>query len=157
MTRPLHSGDPPSAEVLFPAAGKRSTFALSHDGRQLLVLSTSRTEIVFDEMTLVDLTTGASRRITTHGTRLFNADFDPTGRYIVTGSHDGIVRVGPVTGEEPHLLVGHTGLVESLAVSADGLWIASAADNQLFVLSRVLPRFSFPRALFRHVPPASRR
>jgi hypothetical protein len=73
-TRPVHPGDPPTAEVLFPTAGKRSNFALRHDGRQPLVPSTSRTEFVFDEMTLVDLTMRASRRITTHVTRLLNPD-----------------------------------------------------------------------------------
>ena len=33
----------------------------------------------------------------------------PSGRVIVTGDVDGVVRVGPVTGEEPHLLLGHKG------------------------------------------------
>jgi WD40 repeat protein len=122
-----------SSEVLFPADGKKVNFALSRDGRQLLVMSTSRAEYDFDELSVVDLSTRATRQITTHGTRLFHAVFDPTGQYIVTAGHDGIVRVGPVTGEEPHLLLGHTGLVGSLAVSPDGRWIASAAGNQLFL------------------------
>jgi hypothetical protein len=40
-----------------------------------------------------------------------------------------VVRVGPVTGEEPHLLLGHQGQVESVAVSPDGRWIASATGE----------------------------
>jgi len=47
----------------------------------------------------------------------------------VTGGLDGVVRVGPVTGEEPHLLFGHAGPVSSVAVSPDGRWIASGSDD----------------------------
>lgn len=50
---------------------------------------------------------------------------DATGHILVTGDWDGIVRVGPVTGEEPHLLLGHGGEVSAVAVSPDGRWIAS--------------------------------
>jgi WD40 repeat protein len=36
--------------------------------------------------------------------------------------------VGPLTGEEPHLLYGHTRVVKGVAVS-DGKWIASASND----------------------------
>jgi WD40 repeat protein len=49
----------------------------------------------------------------------------------VTGDVHGVVRVGPVTGEEPHLLLGHTGSVYGVAISPDGRWIASAGDDVL--------------------------
>jgi WD40 repeat protein len=48
---------------------------------------------------------------------------------LVTGSADGVVRVGPVDGGEPHLLYGHTLEVSSIAVSSDGKWIASASQD----------------------------
>jgi WD40 repeat protein len=54
---------------------------------------------------------------------------DPTGTIAVSGSSDGVVRVGPVTGDEPHLLYGHTLDVFSVAVSPDGKWIASASQD----------------------------
>jgi len=39
-------------------------------------------------------------------------------------------RVGPLTGEEPHLLFGHTQPVTSVAVSPDGRWIASSSNDR---------------------------
>jgi WD40 repeat protein len=42
-----------------------------------------------------------------------------------------VVRAGPVTGEEPHLLLGHQGLILSLAISADGRWIVSSDDESV--------------------------
>ena len=47
----------------------------------------------------------------------------------MTGDRNGLVRVGPLTGEEPHLLFGHTRPVMSVAVSPDGRWIASGSDD----------------------------
>jgi WD40 repeat protein len=86
----------------------------------------------FEQLLLFDLARDTSRRITTHGTRLVpNAQFDPSGRVIVTGDIDGIVRAGPVTGEEPHLLLGHEGMIMGLAVSPDGRWIASASEESI--------------------------
>jgi WD40 repeat protein len=50
---------------------------------------------------------------------------DPSGRILVSGDTLGNVRVGPVDGGPPHLLVGHEEPIEDLTVSADGHWIAS--------------------------------
>jgi WD40 repeat protein len=52
---------------------------------------------------------------------------DSSGTTAVTGDKDGVVRVGPVEGGEPHLLLGHTEEVYSVAVSPDGAWVAAAA------------------------------
>jgi len=49
----------------------------------------------------------------------------------VTGDSAGVVRVGPASGETPHVLVGHTAGVSSVAVSLDGKWIASAAGPEI--------------------------
>jgi WD40 repeat protein len=48
---------------------------------------------------------------------------------LVTGDQDGVVRVGPLSSEEPHLLRGHTRDVTSVAVSPDGRWVASASAD----------------------------
>jgi len=86
----------------------------------------------FEQLLLYDLETGTTRRITTHGTRLGQFDaIDPTGRILVTGDLDGVVRAGPITGEEPHLLLGHQGMITGLAISPDGRWIASASDESV--------------------------
>jgi WD40 repeat protein len=119
-----------SSETLY-AAG-RAGFDLSQDGRWLLVLAAREQNSGFsEELILFDLEARTSRRITTHGRRLGIATFDPSGRIIVTADIDGIVRAGPVTGEEPHLLLGHTGRVNAIAVSPDGRWIASAGAEAI--------------------------
>jgi len=124
---PDEPGGTVSIETIFEA-GATGSF-LSRDGRHLLVMGTEKRgwNTDFQELLLFDLTRHESRRITTHGDQLFSAAFDPSGRVIVTGDFNGVVRVGPVGGEEPHLLLGHQGQIESLAVSQDGSWIASAA------------------------------
>jgi WD40 repeat protein len=48
---------------------------------------------------------------------------------MVTGDATGVVRVGPVSGEEPHLLLGHEEYSGMAAVSPDGRWLATAADD----------------------------
>jgi WD40 repeat protein len=121
-----------ASETIHEAAWTRSI--LSRGGQFLFVLAAdakSAFEEGFEEQVLIDLGRRESRRIITHGSRVVMAAFGPSNRVIVTGDTEGVVRVGPVSGEEPHLLLGHSGPMSSLAVSPDGQWIASATDESL--------------------------
>jgi WD40 repeat protein len=119
-----------SAETVYAAAG--TGLDLSRDGGLLLVLATQDADAYrYEDLLLFDLAARTSRRITTHGERLKAAALDPSGRILVTGDPDGTVRVSSVAGEEPHLLLGHSSLVGSVAISSDGRWIASQSDDAL--------------------------
>jgi len=57
--------------------------------------------------------------------------------------------VGPVAGEEPHLLYGHSLAVTSVAVSPDGLWVASGSDDgtiRLWPMPEGSPFHTLPHA-----------
>ena len=118
-------------EIVFP--DKNARLALSRDGRQALIMAGLANAQYYVELHLLDLETRASRRITTHGNRLISVAFDPSGTAIVTGDWDGIVRVGPASGEEPHLLLGHAEGAYAVATSPDGRWIASASDGMVIL------------------------
>jgi WD40 repeat protein len=73
-----------------------------------------------------------TRRIVTHGSSLGpTVALDAAGRFVVTGDASGAVRVGALSGEEPHLLLGHAGPVNRVAISPDGRWIASASGTEI--------------------------
>jgi WD40 repeat protein len=76
-----------------------------------------------------DIASRATREIRTHGNQVITFALDDGGAILVTGDKNGIVRVGPLTGEEPHLLFGHSAPVKSVAVSPDGRWIASGGED----------------------------
>ena len=78
---------------------------------------------------MFDLDTGTTREITSRGNRTSTAALDPGGTILVTGGQDGVVRVGPLDGGEPHLLYGHTDVVWNVAVSPDGRRIASGSTD----------------------------
>ena len=59
-----------------------------------------------------------------------SAALDPTERILASGSEDGVVRIGPVSGEEPHLFFGHHGLVGTVAFSPDGKWVFSGGKDK---------------------------
>jgi WD40 repeat protein len=81
-----------------------------------------------------DSSSGAAlRRVTSHGDGVSAVAMDPAGERIATGDSSGAVRVGWATGEEPHLLLGHSDLVLAVAFSPDGRWIASASGDEIFL------------------------
>jgi WD40 repeat protein len=61
---------------------------------------------------------------------VFAVAFDARGGLIVTGDQDGFVRVGPISGETPHILFGHSNDIVSVAVHPEGRWIASAEGSE---------------------------
>ena len=80
-------------------------------------------------LSVFELNSGTTREITSHGDRVSSFALDPSGTGLVTGGYDGVVRVGSLNGEEPHLLFGHTAQVWSVAVSPDGRWITSGSND----------------------------
>ncbi len=134
LSLPAEPGGTVASETVYEAPVAK--LDLSRDQEHLLVLGARRPSGVgtlFEEMLLLDLAGHTSRRITTHGARLAVGRLSPSGRAVVTGDHDGVVRVGPVTGEEPHLLLGHQGPVSALAISPDERWIASVSDESISI------------------------
>jgi WD40 repeat protein len=133
LTLPSAPGGRISAETIHTAGA--AGLDLSRDGRRLLVGSTRDPgrRAPHEDLSLVDTTTGDSRRIATHGARLTAGRLSASGRIIVTGDADGVVRVGPATGEESHLLLGHEGPVIGLAISPDERWIASSSDESISI------------------------
>ena len=98
----------------------------SPDGRTLAELGAPGTVGIG----LSPLDGGPRREITTHGSDVWPMAFDSSGKLIVSGDGTGVVRVGPTTGAEPHLLYGHEKLIQSLVVSPDGRWIVSTSQDE---------------------------
>ncbi len=116
-----------------PATGGRATLAedvgrLFASGRQDTVVLSCRPD-ESRPATVHDLVAGTDTPLPRHGRGVNRVALDPGGTVAVTGSWDGVVRVGPVTGEEPHWLVGHEGSVKTVAVSPDGRLIASGGSD----------------------------
>ena len=80
---------------------------LGPDGRHVLLLQSENAKIPVGTASVYDLRERRGWPLATHGNQVTLMAWDPSGKRVVTGSREGIVRVGPVTGEEPHLLIGH--------------------------------------------------
>jgi len=80
-----------------------------------------------------DIATGTSRPLHGFGDRVGKVGMhgiDPTGRVVVTGDAEGVVRVGRIDGGAPHLLLGHDGPVNRVAISPDLEWVASSSQDE---------------------------
>ena len=128
FTLPSNEEGSVSMETLHTAGS--SYLELSNDGRHLLVWSGSKRGFDrFEEMMVFDLESGITDRVAGHGQTLCAAAIDQSGEIVVSGDEAGMVRVGRVTDDAPHLLIGHTGAIESVAISRDGRWVASSSDD----------------------------
>jgi WD40 repeat protein len=54
---------------------------------------------------------------------------DRTETVVATGSEEGVVRIGPASGGEPHLFFAEIGSRQGVAFSPDGRWLASSGER----------------------------
>jgi WD40 repeat protein len=115
--------------------GHDATMTLRPDGRTALVhVGQLGNPEACGPVEILELATGGTRTLPAVGDgcsafRRAKIALDTSGTVAVSGDREGIVRVGRVSGGEPHLLVGHEGPVGSVAVSPDGRWIASTGED----------------------------
>ncbi len=105
-------------------------FAVSATGLRLLAVpfeERARHSQLEDSPVFFDLDAGVSWELTSHGRRVRAMTLNAEGTIVVTGNADGVIRVGPVTAEEPHLLIGHESEVFEVAIDPLGRWIASCS------------------------------
>jgi WD40 repeat protein len=101
-------------------------FAASADGRRLVVVEMGEGGLNQDPADcpiFFDLDAGATTRLESHGKRVWTIALSRDGMVVVTADRDGIIRVGPVTGEEPHLLL--RGSATEMAIDPLGRWVAT--------------------------------
>jgi serine/threonine protein kinase/WD40 repeat protein len=103
-------------------------FDASPDGRFLIACGFNLDEPA-GPATVHDLKSGASWELAAHGRGIRSVTLDPSGEIAVTGNEDGVVSVGPVSDADPHLLIGHEGIVWALRVTPDGRWVVSAGKD----------------------------
>jgi WD40 repeat protein len=102
----------------------------SADGRHLAgIRAPMRPGGIAGTAVLRETNTGRTWDLSAHGREVTSIVWLPSGRQVVTGSRDGIVRIGGIQGEEPHLLMGHEGAVWSVTVDPHGRRIASAGED----------------------------
>jgi len=77
-----------------------------------------------------DLATGATRTVdlSSHaGAEPGEFALDPSGEWYLSGDSLGVVRVGPISGGPPHLLLGQESPITDLEVSPDGRRVAAGS------------------------------
>ena len=109
--------------------GPVGDFDLSRDGRTLVSLGKGAIivhDLVEGSSHPLEIADGSPTRVAIDSTGLIVA----TAQYLPAAPNpDGVLSVGPVTGGERHLLLGHEAGIKALAISPDGRWIASASDD----------------------------
>ena len=100
----------------------------SPDGRFVLACSMAADESTCPPVR-VELEGGGVTPLDAFGPYAYTAAFDASGSLIATGDGQGTVRVGRVSGGEVHVLLGHKGLIRSVAFAPDGRWLASAGND----------------------------
>jgi WD40 repeat protein len=66
-----------------------------------------------------------------HGSEIFNFEFSPDGKIIVSASEDSTARIARAeTGRQTHV-ISHPDWVEDVDISPDGTWFATVSDDKL--------------------------
>ena len=134
-----------SSELLLTQPG---VAFLGPDGRHVLLLRTENAGFPEGTASVYDLKERRGWPLGTHGNRVTFMNWDPSGTRVVTGSRDGTVRVGPVTGEEPHLLIGHRAPIWGVRVDATGRLVASTSEDgtvRIWPMPDGRPMHTWPR------------
>jgi len=109
--------------------GAMQSFAASADGRRVAVSVAAIPGGQFGSVVLLDLDSNTATSLDAFGDEVVTVAIDPEGTFVVTGSLGGEVRAGPLTGENPHLFLGHESAVNRVVIDPRGCWIASAGDD----------------------------
>jgi len=126
--------DGSSTVILKSALPVIQYLAVTRDSRFLLALFESSggyDEAYRSEIRLFDLENHTSRLIATHGNKVSWCVLDSTKTLLVTASEDKTIRVGPITGEEPHIILLREKHVDP-RISPDGRWISAALSTDAF-------------------------
>ena len=103
-------------------------FAVSRDGRYGVGAVNVEKDRGSRPVLRFRLEEGTAQPLSTHGTDVTAIAMDASDSLVATGSSDGTIRVGRVSGEEPHVLLGQQGSIYSIAFSPDGRWLATAGE-----------------------------
>jgi WD40 repeat protein len=128
-------------ELLYEGTIQR--FSASADGRRVLIRESQDASDLWGHAMLLELDSGTAKRLDGFDDDVTSVALDPEGTFAVTGENDGEVRVGPVTGGEPHLLLGHESTVLALAIDPLRRWIA-AGDHDGVIRLWLMPDLSKP-------------
>ena len=125
---------------------------LGPDGRHVLLLDTGdNLQEPVGTASVYDLRERRGWPLSSHGDQVTLMAWDPSGKRVVTGSRDGIVRVGPVTGEEPHLLIGHQAPIWGVRVDPTGRLVGSTSGDgtvRIWPMPEGQPLHTWPRDAF---------
>ncbi len=102
------------------------TMDFDPEGRRVLLGDPSTDSL---RMWIQHLDTHESVELERHSGTSGYFGWDVDRNLVITAQRSGAVRVGPMTGEEPHLLLGHEGRLRWAVFSPDGRWIASCGDD----------------------------
>jgi len=125
----LQRWDPDTGERELLCEGVIQRFSASADGRRVAVVVAEVQGEEYGSVVFLDLDANTATPLDAFGNDLTIVAMDPGGSFVVTGSLEGEVRAGPLTGEKPHLFLGHDSSVKRVAIDSRGRWIASAGND----------------------------
>ncbi len=119
-----------SHEHLFECDGLPG-FAVSADGRRIVLVELADGNALGapSRVLLLDRDTGTTTHLERHGDQVWSVAMNATGTIVATGDREGVLRVGSTSGAEPHLLLGHEGLISDVEIDPLGRWIATGGKD----------------------------